>query len=88
MQFLWGNNCRFKHTESKYDFRSKCWSVWGFRCRFQARSKCILECRLSDNLGVVLDGNYNAKLNADLMSIAIGIYITNGPFSIDLGRHW
>ena len=38
---------------------------------------------LCGNLGVVLDGDYNAKLNTDLMSI----YIGNGPFSIDLGRH-
>ena len=42
---------------------------------------------LHSNLGVVLDGNYNAKLNTDLMSIDIGIDVTNGPFFIDLGRH-
>ena len=40
---------------------------------------------LHGDLGVVLDGNYNAKLNTDL--IDIGIDVTNGPFSIDLGRH-
>ena len=40
---------------------------------------------LHGDLGVALDGNYNAKLNTDL--IDIGIDITNGSFSIDLGRH-
>ena len=42
---------------------------------------------LCGNLAVVFDGNYNAKLNTDLMSIDIGIDVTNGPFSVDLGRH-
>ena len=78
-----GNNCRYKQAESKYDFRS----IWGFRCQFQARSNCILECRFMWQFRVVLDGDYNAKLNTDLMSTDIGIDVTNDPFSIDLGKH-
>ena len=42
---------------------------------------------LHGNLGVFLDGDYNTKLNTDLMSIDIGIDVTNGLFSVDLGRH-
>ena len=42
---------------------------------------------LHGDLGVVLDGDYNAKLNTDLMSIDIDKDVTNGPFSVDLGRH-
>ena len=74
------NNSRYKHAESKYDFKS----IWGFRCHFRPDISAYWSVDLCGNLEVVLDGDYNAKLNIDLMSIDIGIDVTNGPFSVDL----